>query len=390
MNDRTGHIDLYVFISGLVLMAFSVCVVYSASSTFAGEKFGDPNYLFRTHAVRVILGIIALFIGLKINYHFYKKISLPVLIVAVIILFVVAVSGSNVVKGPVRTLHLGVLSFLPSDFARFALVFHLAVLIAKKQEYITDWIHGYLPIVVWAVVVAGLVLVQPNLSSAALIFTISMMMLFAGRARILHLVTTVVIGLSLMAVHAMKVKYQLNRLFSYLGMEESLSQGGGDPHYQVHQAIIGMGNGGLWGIGLGQSKQRNFFLPESYGDFIYAIVGEEYGFIGAAAILAVFGLIMIRGMKIAKHASDDLGRYLALGITCSISLYALVTAAVTCGLLPTTGLPMPLVSYGGTSIVFTAFAIGVLLNVSTQTGVRSRTQRKPESIQESQSPRVYS
>jgi len=388
MRDRTGHIDLYLFIPALALMAFSVCVVYSASSTFAVEKFGDPNYLFHSHAERVILGIIALFVGMKINYHLYKKISKLALIISIGLLLVLLVTGGNgVLKGAHRWLGIGSFSFQPSDFARFALVFHLAVLIAEKQKYITDFIRGYLPIFLWSVIVGGLVLLQPNLSTAALIFAISLMMLFVGHARISHLVTTMIMALSLMVVYTISAKYRLTRVLTYLGIIQSSNQGGGDPHYQVHQAIIGLGNGGLWGVGLGQSKQRDFFLPESYGDFIYAIIGEEYGFIGAVAILAAFCLIMIRGMKIAKHAPDDLGKYMAIGITCSVCLYALVNAAVSCGLLPTTGLAMPLVSYGGTSFVFTAFAVGVLLNISTY--IRPGRKFTPEPVQESQVGRVY-
>ena len=143
-------------------------------------------------------------------------------------------------------------------------------------------------------------------------------------------------------------------------------------NYQVEQAVIGLGNGGLFGVGMGMSKQRELFLPESYTDFIFAIVGEEYGFIGGVLIMALFAIIMVRGMKIAKRATDDLGRYLAVGITCTITVYAIINAMVTTGLLPTTGLPMPLLSYGGTTIIFTAYALGILINISMYTRIRPR------------------
>jgi cell division protein FtsW len=212
-------------------------------------------------------------------------------------------------------------------------------------------------------------------------------MLFAGNARFLHLGATVVVAISSLAAYAVTAEYRLKRILSYLGQDTGNHQNGTDPYYQVHQAIIGLGNGGIWGVGMGQSKQRDLFLPESYGDFIYAVIGEEYGFIGATAILAVFCLIMIRGMKIAKHAPDNLGKFLAVGITCSLCLYALVNAGVSCGLFPTTGLPMPLVSYGGTSIIFTSFAFGVLLNVSTY--LRQRSNLSPMIVREDQAGRVY-
>jgi len=142
--------------------------------------------------------------------------------------------------------------------------------------------------------------------------------------------------------------------------------------YQIKQAIVGFGNGGIFGVGPGNSLQRDFFLPESYGDFIYAIVGEEYGFIGAILILSLFAFIVLRGFRIAKNTQNDFGRLLALGITCAVGLYGMVNAAVTTHLLPTTGLPMPFVSYGGSSLLFTAFAVGVLLNISTYTDMRLR------------------
>jgi len=180
--------------------------------------------------------------------------------------------------------------------------------------------------------------------------------------------------------YVLKRPYQLERIQHFMGQDAS-----GKKNYQLIQGIIAFGNGGLFGVGPGESRQRDLFLPESYNDFIYSIVGEEYGLIGTIAVLAAFAFIMFRGYRIAKHANDEFGRYLAIAITSTITLYALVNASVALGLLPTTGLPMPFISYGGTSLLFSAFAVGVLLNVSSYTDLFPRVSKTPAVAEESQS-----
>ena len=165
--------------------------------------------------------------------------------------------------------------------------------------------------------------------------------------------------------------YRMKRILSYVGFgsDETVTT---TANYQLLQGIIGFGNGGIFGVGMGQSKQRDLFLPESYGDFIFSIVGEEYGLIGTIIFIGLFLTILLRGLKIAKYAPDDFGKYLAIGITSTIVLYAIANALVTLGLMPTTGVPMPFVSYGGTAIIFSSFAVGVLLNISSQTDLHPR------------------
>jgi cell division protein FtsW len=203
-----------------------------------------------------------------------------------------------------------------------------------------------------------------------MLFAISLTMLFAGGSRVKHLSLTVVCLVPVLMLYMLSAPYRMQRIMAYVHGERA---GVNKAVYQSAQGVIAFGNGGLFGVGPGESRQRDFFLPESYGDFVYSIVGEEYGLIGTLFVMTAFLVILLRGMKIAKHAPDDFGRQLALGITASITLYALVNACVTLGVLPTTGLPMPFVSYGGTSMVFTAAAIGVLLNISSQTNLHPRT-----------------
>jgi cell division protein FtsW len=367
VKQRTGHIDLYLFLSVLALMMFSVAVVYSASVSISGVRHGgDTDYLFRSHAIRVVIGIAALFAGMFVDYHLYRKLSKYLLIIGLLLLAYTLVAGVTV-KGAQRWVAFGPISFQPSEFAKFALVIHLAVLLSQKQRYIHDFKRGFMPLLVWIVAVVGLVFLQPNFSTGAIILMISFMLLFVGRVSFKHMLGVMIAGLPVVLVYAVSAEYRWRRIMAHF-----TGEGGAGTNYQIDQAVIGLGSGGFLGVGMGMSKQREFFLPESYTDFIFAIVGEEYGYIGAVLVLALFVVIMIRGMKIAKRATDDLGRYLAAGITCAMSVYAMINAMVTTGMVPTTGLPMPLLSYGGTTIIFTAYAFGILLNISMFTRIRPR------------------
>jgi cell division protein FtsW len=372
MKQRTGHIDLYIFISVLAMMIFSVGVVYSASVAVSMARHsGDYNYLFRNHAIRVVMGFGALFAGMMIDYHHYRNLSKVILIVGIALLAYTLVAGT-MVKGAQRWVSFGPIQFQPSEFAKFALVIHLSVLLSQKQKYIADFKRGYVPLLIWIGVVVGLVFLQPNFSTGMIILIISFMLLFVGRVRVLHLAGTLAAALPLVMVYAVSASYRWARIMAHFTDTGAVSARAEAARYQIEQAMIALGSGGIFGVGMGMSRQRELFLPESYTDFIFAIVGEEYGLIGTLAIIALFMLIMIRGMKIAKHATDDLGRYLAIGITSVIAVYAIVNIMVTTGMLPTTGLPMPLLSYGGTTILFTAYAFGILLNVSMFTRIRPR------------------
>lgn len=372
MNNQKNHIDAPLLFSVLTLMALSLAVVYSASAAWAQHKFGESDYLLNSHAFKIVLGVIALFVGMSIKYQIYRNLTKLALIIAVALLFVTFLAGGEV-KGVSRWLRFGSVGFQPSEFAKFALLFHLSTLIVVKGEQIRNFKRGFLPMVVWIGVVSVLVLLQPNFSTGSMIVMLSFVMLFISRVRITHLMATAAVALVLLAAVALTKSHVTQRLESYMAG----NTGDGRPNYQLYQGIIGFGNGGILGVGPGESKQRNFFLPESYGDFVFSIIGEEYGFIGTMLFLALYCSILIRGYKIARFARDELGYYLAIAITSTVALYAVVNAGVTLGVLPTTGLPMPFVSYGGSSIVFSAFAVGVLLNISAYTDLHPRAMKVP-------------
>jgi cell division protein FtsW len=367
---QKNHIDLITLIVTLFLMVMSVGIVYSASSTYAMQRWGESGKLLGNHAAKVVLGFLVMFVAIQVDYHFWKKISKGLLIGVVVALVITRILGGEL-NGAARWLRIGGFGFQPSEFARFALITHLAVLLSFRGDRVRDLKSGYVPLLIWTVLVAGLVLVQPAFSTGSMIFLVSILMLFLGGVRLTHLGLTLSGLIPMLILYMVSAEYRMHRVMDFirgLFSESGITR----INHQVYQGLIGFANGGLIGMGPGNSKQRELFLPESYGDFIYSIIGEEYGLIGALVVLGLFLVIMLRGLKIANHARDDFGRYLALGITCSIVLYAVVNAGVTLGILPTTGLPMPFISYGGSSMLVSSMMIGVLLNISAQTDLYPR------------------
>ncbi|MBI2794351.1 MAG: cell division protein FtsW [Ignavibacteria bacterium] len=365
--NEPGHIDWLILLPIAGLLMFSVAFVYSASSSFAAVKFGSSEQLFWNHAIRVLLGLVLMIAVAKLDYHFWERISATALLIAVGFLVMVLLVGAQV-KGASRWVHIGPVNFQPSELAKFTLVLHTAVILSSKKAILGEWRKGILPVMAWTIPVCIMVALQPNLSTSFVIFLIILAMLFLADVRPVHLSAIVILGMIVGGLYAVSAEYRLRRLMSFFGMDnvdESVS-------YQLNQALIAFGNGGITGLGPGQSRQRDWFLPESYGDFIFSIVGEEYGFIGVALLVGAFVLVMWRGFGVARKAPDAFGRLLAGGITTTLASYALVNAGVTCGLLPTTGLPMPFISYGGSSVFFSAIAIGVLLNISSHAGVYRR------------------
>ena len=375
LKIQRNHIDIWLLIVVLGLMVVSLGVVYSASAEWSFKRFDTQSHYLDLHAIKILLSIAALFVGLSIPYSIYKKFTKPALIVAVLFLAVTFVLGGET-KGAVRWLRFGGLGFQPSEFAKFALLFHISLLMAKKGEQIRDFKKGFLPIIIWIGVVTALVLAQPNLSTGMMLFALTIILLFVGHVRMTHLLGMILVAACLFALYVLFMAYVLKRPYQ---LERIMHFVHGDPkgqhNYQLWQGIIGFGNGGLFGVGPGESRQRDLFLPESYNDFVYSIVGEEYGLLGTLLVLGAFLFVMLRGFRIAKHAKEDFARFLAVAIASTITLYALVNASVALGLLPTTGLPMPFISYGGSSLMLSAFSIGVLLNISANTDLHPRTAK---------------
>lgn len=370
-----GHNDWFILLGVIGMMLFSVAFVYSASAGFADARTGSAETFFWSHLVRVAAGIGILLLFARLDYHWLESWSKPVLVLAIGMLVYVLFEGARI-KGATRWIDLGIISFQPSEVAKFALVMHLGVMLADKREYLHDFKFAFLPMLLWILIVVALVALQPNLSTALVISTVGFGTLFIGRVRIAHLAAVILPGIAAAALYAVSAEYRMRRIMTFIGMHSGEESGADAAGYQLHQGLLALGSGGLFGVGPGQSRQR-LFVPEPFGDFIYTIIGEEYGFVGAVLLLLVFGVIIWRGLLIARQAPDDLGRNVAAGITLAVGMYAVVNAGVTTGLLPTTGLPMPFVSYGGSSVLFSAAAVGVLLNISQQANVMPFQKNDP-------------
>jgi cell division protein FtsW len=369
MASQRNHIDIATLITVLTLMVISVGVVYSASAELAFRKYANMDHYLDLHAVKILLSIAALFVGITVPYTLYKRFTKTTLLLAILILGVTFVLGGET-KGAVRWLRFGGIGFQPSEFAKFALLFHLSYLLATKGEAIREFKQGYIPAMIWVGLVAVLVMLQPNFSTGSMIVLLSMTVLFVGGVRLKHLFWTGMAVLPVLAGYLLMAPYRLERMRTFIEGHST-----GKMSHQLLQGLIGFANGGIFGVGPGESRQRDFFLPEPHNDFVFSIVGEEYGLIGTLVITAAFLFFMLRGFRIAKFAKDSFGRYLAISITSTITLYALVNSGVALGLLPTTGLPMPFISYGGSALMFSGFAVGVLLNISAYTDLHPRASR---------------
>lgn len=348
-----------VFFSSFSLILIGLIIVMSASSTYSTVKFESAFHLFESHLFRVIFGLLMMAIFCVIPYHSYKSLSkIAMIIITFVLLFTLFFAPQ--VKGAGRWLNLGFITIQPADIAKLILIIHLANLIAQKQDDIKNLKSGFIYLMIWILITAGLIFLQPNVSNAVLVILISLTMLYVGGARLKHILASSA-GLVLAGgTVAMIFAHSRARI---LGFINSLNTGG-DINMQVKQAIYGLGSGGLLGVGIGNSKQNNLFLPEAYGDFIFAILGEETGFVGVVIVLLFYIILFTAGILIAKKTKDKFGQMLAFGISFSIIIYAFVNAAVATGLFPTTGLPLPFISYGGTSIIFLSASVGILLNIA--------------------------
>ncbi|MFQ3597446.1 MAG: putative peptidoglycan glycosyltransferase FtsW [Chloroherpetonaceae bacterium] len=352
----------------VLLMCVGVLVVYSSGAGWGAKKFHNEEYFLWRQLAFVVLGLGIIFTVGAIDYKLFKKFSKAILVVsAALLAMLLVMKAAGAIEGAARWIGYGRFKFQASDLAKYALIMHLATMITEKKAYIKDLYRTYYPMITVILGIVGLVALEPNFSTAVVIASICFVMLFLGGVDIKHLAFTALAFVPVAAAFAIAAPYRVARLLTFVG------EGSDKASYQIEQALIGLGNGGVFGLGPGASKQRELFLPASYNDFIFAVLGEEYGFIGATLIILLFVGVIICGVMIARNAIDDYGKYLAYGVTVAIGVYALVNAAVACHLVPTTGLPMPFVSYGGSAALFNAFGVGLLISISRE---KKRQEKK--------------
>jgi cell division protein FtsW len=356
-----------VFFDTLILICIGLVIVLTASSTISAIKFSDSLYLFNSHLIRVLIAFAVLILFSFIPYEIYKSISKPMLLVSIVLLVLTLLFAPEI-KGAGRWLSIGGITFQPADIAKLVLIIHLAAMLERKSDYLDDFNNAFMPMFIWVMITSGLILIQPNISNGLLIITIALTIMFVGGVKFKHIfLSSLAMVLSGGAI-AMIFSHSRQRILSFVNSVIN----GGDVNLQVKQALVSLGSGGLFGVGIGNSQQNNLFLPEAYGDFIFAILGEQLGFIGSVMVIFFYLVLFISGILIAKKAQDKFGQLLAFGITFSIAIYAFVNIAVATGTFPTTGLPLPFISYGGTSIIFLSVGVGILINIAVLNAKKSK------------------
>jgi cell division protein FtsW len=352
-------LGLTIFFDSFALMLLGLIIVMSASSTYSVFKFDSVFYLFNSHLFKVFIGIGAIILFAFIPYDLYKSLSKPVIILITILLIATLLLAPDI-KGAGRWLNLGLFTLQPADIAKLVLIIHLSVLLEDKANVIDNYRHGFLYLFIWIMIISGLIVLQPSISNGIMLIVITLILIYAGGAKFKHILASMLISGLVIGTVAMIFPHSRSRILSYIG---SIMHGG-DLNFQVKQALYSLGSGGIFGVGIGNSMQSNLFLPEAYGDFIFAILGEELVLLGSITVLLAYLVLFITGIMVAKKAKDRFGQLLAFGITISIVLDAFVNVAVTTGILPTTGLPLPFISYGGTSLIFLCISVGILINIA--------------------------
>ncbi len=357
------HTDLILLASAFSLMFLGLGMVFIASNVMAQTNYSDPFYFVKRQGMYAFLGVGALFLGRKINYHSYQRWVYPCLFISLICLILVFIPGiGGKVRGAARWIRLGPLTLQPSEFAKIAVVLFLAYSFARKREKMKYFAIGFLPHMLVSGLFIGLIGIETDFGTALTLAAIVFTMLFVGGTRLTHIILSLgaVIFLAVMAV--LKDPKKFDRILSFLDPWKH----GADVGYQLKQSLLAIGSGNLWGLGPGQSRAKLFYLPDAHTDFILSIFSEELGFLGFLLVLALFATLVIRGLRLSLKAPDTFGSYLALGLTLVIGLPAAINMGVVSGILPTKGLSLPFLSYGGSSLIASLLAVGILLNISSQ------------------------
>jgi cell division protein FtsW len=348
----------------LGLLCLGLVMVYSASAVTALEKTGNGFYFLQRQLVAAGMGLLAMATALKLGYRRLARLAYPLLVVTVLLLVLVLVPGvGTLVGGARRWIRFPGVSIQPAEIAKFTWVVYLAYSLAKKREKVASFSIGFLPHLLLGGVLVFLCMAQPDFGSAVELLVLLFVLLFAAGTKLSYLVGSVLLALPL-AYHAIAHSpYRLKRITAFLDPWAHRH----DVGYQVAQSLISVGSGGFFGLGLGESRQKLFFLPEAHTDFIFSIVGEELGLFGAAATVLLYAVVVWRGTRAALRASETFGTYLGLGLTALLGVQAVVNMSVAMGMLPTKGLTLPFISYGGCSLVVSMTAAGALLSLSAST-----------------------
>lgn len=352
-------IDYPILLTIIILVAFGTIMVFSASFYYAQLRWGDRYYFFKRQCIWAVVGFIAMAVTANISYWKLQKFSKLLLVITIILLIAVLFIGveRNNAK---RWLNVAGLSIQPSEIAKFSLILFLAHSMSLRRDKIRYFFKGVVPYLLLTGVLFGLIMLQPNFSTAGSLVILVLVMLFVAGARIWHLGFLGICGAGAAGALVMAARYRLERWMAFLDPWKDPIETG----YQMIQSLYSLGAGGLFGMGLGESRQKYLYIPYPETDFIFAIIGEELGFIGGVILILLFVILIWRGLKIAITAPDLFGCLLASGIIGMIAIQTIINVAVVTASMPPTGLPLPFVSFGGSSLAISMASIGVLLNIS--------------------------
>ncbi|WP_096435504.1 stage V sporulation protein E [Alteribacter populi] len=353
--------DFILIAATLALLAVGMIMVYSASAVWADFKFADSFFFLKRQLFFAALGIIAMVFLMQIDYWAWRSWAKLLLVVCFGLLVIVLIPGVGLVRGGAQSwLGVGAFSIQPSEFMKIAMIVFLAKYLSEKQKYITTWKKGLFPTLGLVLTAFALIMLQPDLGTGMVMVLTCVVMVFIAGAKTSHFLVLAMIGLGGLVGLVLSAPYRLMRIVSFLDpWQDPLGSG-----FQIIQSLYAIGPGGLLGLGLGESRQKYFYLPEPQTDFIYAILAEELGFIGGVFVLILFAILLWRGLRIALHAPDLFGTFLATGIIGMIAIQVMINIGVVTGLMPVTGITLPLLSYGGSSLTLMLSSIGILLSVS--------------------------
>jgi cell division protein FtsW len=347
-----------------ILVLIGIVMVFSSSAIYAMDRHQDSYYFLKRQSLWAVLGLAALLIAWRIDCRWLEKCVYPIMAVTFTLLVIVMLTGLGKEAGGARRwVSIGPVHFQPSELAKLSIVLYMAKSLVKRQDRLHNFLYGYLPNVIVLGVFFLMILLQPDFGSATLTGAVAFCMLFVAGIRSMFLAWSVVAVIPFLALAVMGAEYRTRRILSFLDPWQDPA----DTGFQAIQSFVAFGRGGYFGLGLGNSKQKLFYLPEAHTDFIFSVIGEEIGLIGTLGLVFLFAVLIWRGFSIALRAQDPFAMHLAIGLTLLIGVQAFTNMGVASGILPTKGLALPFISMGGSSLVISMFSIGVLLNISEHT-----------------------
>ncbi len=366
MYPRKKSPDILLFAATVLLLSIGIVMVYSASQVTAYEKLGDTFYYLKRQLVWAVIGISAMVSVMNLDYWRLRRYSTLIVAGSFFLLVIVLIPGiGRELNGARRWVGFGAYAIQPSELAKLTLVIYMAHFLTRQNERVKDFWRGVVPVLGLLAAAGALIMLEPDLGTSVALAGTVFLMLFVAGANLAHLFGLACAALPVLGALIFGSEYRRRRFFAFLNPWGDPS----DTGYHIIQALYALGSGGLFGVGLGRSRQKLFYLPESHTDFIFAIISEELGFIGALAILLLFFFLIWRGFRVAISAPDSFSSVLAAGLTTMIALQLIINIGVVTASLPVTGIPLPFISSGGSSLVFTMMGVGILLNISRYTVV---------------------